>query len=108
MSLSDTDTPRKSAEERIARLHSELNWIRARYDCNAVSDAVYQTIKEIEAAISWLQHEARPVDDNWQQLGDVAARVVQKLEEGVRRHPQTRQTSIWRRPPAHWQPKNMG
>jgi hypothetical protein len=74
--------PRDAIEARTAQLHSELNWIRARYDCNAVSDAVYQTIKEIEAAISWLQHEARPVEDNWQQLGDVAARVVQKLEEG--------------------------
>jgi hypothetical protein len=39
-----------------ARLRDELAMLKARYDCESVSPAVYSVIRSIEVDISWLQH----------------------------------------------------
>jgi hypothetical protein len=43
-----------SRDER--RLRAELEWLRAKYDSGAVSDAVFAVTKSIETEISWREH----------------------------------------------------
>jgi hypothetical protein len=38
------------------RLRTELEWLRAKYDSGAVSDAVFAVVKSIEAEIAWREH----------------------------------------------------
>jgi hypothetical protein len=41
------------------RLRDELEWVRGKYDCGAVPDAIYQVIRNLENDISWMQHNDR-------------------------------------------------
>ena len=41
----------------IKRAREELNWLRSRYDCGAISDTVFVVVKKLECEIAWLQHE---------------------------------------------------
>jgi hypothetical protein len=39
-----------------AALRAELARLRARYDCAAVSPAIYAVIRALETAIAWAEH----------------------------------------------------
>jgi hypothetical protein len=43
--------------QKIERARTELQHLRARYDSGAVSAAVYETIKNLETTISWLEFQ---------------------------------------------------
>jgi hypothetical protein len=58
----------------VQRLRDQLEWLRARYDGGATSAAVYSMIRRIESDLAWAEH-----NDNWQQIGEPAMRVVNKL-----------------------------
>jgi len=41
------------------KLRAELRLLRARYDCGAVSPAIFAAIKQIETKIAWSEHHAQ-------------------------------------------------
>jgi hypothetical protein len=41
----------------IQRAREELDWLRSRYDCGAISATVFVVVKNLECEIAWLQHE---------------------------------------------------
>ena len=41
----------------IQQARAELDWLRSRYDCGAMSDTVFVVVKSLECEVSWLQHE---------------------------------------------------
>ena len=41
----------------IQQARAELDWLRSRYDCGAVSHTVFEVVKNLECEIAWLQHE---------------------------------------------------
>lgn len=55
-----------------ADLRIQLSVLRARYDEDAVSPAVYAVIKRIETDISWCEH--------FKTLGEAASQVVKGLD----------------------------
>jgi len=56
-------------------LHGELNWLRGRYDCGAVAPAVYVTIKQLETALAWREHQAHR---SAQKRGPTAQRIGER------------------------------
>jgi hypothetical protein len=56
-------TPYEVASEngtaKALRLRVELKWLRARYDCGAISSAVFDVVKRLECDIAWAEHEDR-------------------------------------------------
>jgi hypothetical protein len=50
---------RATMSYKIERARTELQHLRARYDSGAVSAAVYETIKDLETTISWLEFQQR-------------------------------------------------
>jgi hypothetical protein len=51
------DVMRINYRAEIARAREELEWLRGRYDCGAISDTVFVVVKSLECEIAWLQHE---------------------------------------------------
>jgi hypothetical protein len=41
----------------VAALRSQLNSLRARYDCGAVAPSVYAVIVALETEIAWTEHQ---------------------------------------------------
>jgi hypothetical protein len=51
------DAMRINYHAEIQRAREELDWLRSRYDCGAVSNTVFVVVKGLECDIAWLQHE---------------------------------------------------
>jgi hypothetical protein len=40
------------------QLRDGLEWVLAKYDSGAVSDAVFAVVKKLETDLSWLKHQS--------------------------------------------------
>jgi hypothetical protein len=47
------------SKNNVATLRAELQLLRNRYDCGAVSPAIYAVIREIEIEIGWSEHGSK-------------------------------------------------
>jgi hypothetical protein len=54
--------PATTREEDVSRdenrLRDELEWVLAKYDSGAVSDAVFAVVKKLETDLPWLKHQS--------------------------------------------------
>jgi hypothetical protein len=50
---------RTTARAQARQLRVELVWLRARYDCGAISAAVFTVVKRLECDIAWAEHQDR-------------------------------------------------
>jgi hypothetical protein len=57
MSPSSNPSDSNNQAEATKLLRERLEWLRARYDCGAVSSGTYAIIRMIEIDIAWREHE---------------------------------------------------